>query len=838
MNIENRAKAWIRLITILVTILGPNFPILIHPNINAFVGVAAFQPFEAAQGLDDSGYILSQNIPYKDPFYITIDSKGAIYVTERDNNQVRKINSTGTYLICGPGSDTQVNLPDGIDIDVYDNIYVADAGNNRIIKLNSEGKLLGEFKGTTQSGSFSRPMGVTVDTAGNVYVVDSRHKLIKKFDSGGNFILSWGSGLGSPEGITVDDSGHVYVGDEDENKVYTFDSTGQPLGLLASTGSSSGLVDDPEDVTVDSHGNVYVADSGNNRIQKFDKEGNPLTMWVTTGASPENLNHPRGVVVDKDGNVYVADTENDRILKFSPIESLTGNLIIKVLDSSNQNPIQGVRVNGTTSATSSVGATSIDSTTNSTGYVFFTFLELGNWKIDLAITGYDESRLTTTLTSGLNERNIELQLETTHSYGSVIVTLTLSDGTVVPGVLVKSTLVPDQQDNLEDTTNSLGQVEFPNLLPGNYILEASKANYVTVSSDIFRVEANIRKEIKLVTEARTSNPVLDHFLFDTISNPQNNGTAFNIKITAVDQRGSILDGFNENCELIVSSGTIIPSVTGIFVRGTWSGSVTIATAVHVINLMAKKGSVTGISNDITISPAPGKLRVIVKSNEGNLGSAQVSSDIQPTGESRLYKEADSQGVSEFVNIFPGQYKISASKADYFANSKDVIVASSGWTEITITLDKMPADEGGDPITQFINRLFKLASGDGCIIATATYGGPYAPEVVFMRHVRDDLIGSNEAGRILVEGWNFFYYSWSPPVAYAISGSAQLRSLFTMLLMPLLGLMHVIAFEYNCLAMLNPQLASVVGFLSAAILATLIYIILPLWALRKMMRRVR
>lgn len=47
---------------------------------------------------------------------------------------------------------------------------------------------------------------------------------------------------------------------------------------------------------------------------------------------------------------------------------------------------------------------------------------------------------------------------------------------------------------------------------------------------------------------------------------------------------------------------------------------------------------------------------------------------------------------------------------------------------------------------------------GCIIATATYGSSMDSEVIFMRNVRDNMIGSTDIGKKLVIGWNVFYYS--------------------------------------------------------------------------------
>jgi len=127
----------------------------------------------------------------------------------------------------------------------------------------------------------------------------------------------------------------------------------------------------------------------------------------------------------------------------------------------------------------------------------------------------------------------------------------------------------------------------------------------------------------------------------------------------------------------------------------------------------------------------------------------------------------------------------------------------------------PSDESDD-----------TSSWSPCIIATATYGSVLAPQVVFMRSVRDDMIGSSTTGKVLVSGWNRFYYSWSPPIAQAISGSQSLRGVFSVVLSPLLGLMHVVAADYSSIAWLSPDVAAVHAFLSAAVLSIGIYLVLP------------
>lgn len=125
------------------------------------------------------------------------------------------------------------------------------------------------------------------------------------------------------------------------------------------------------------------------------------------------------------------------------------------------------------------------------------------------------------------------------------------------------------------------------------------------------------------------------------------------------------------------------------------------------------------------------------------------------------------------------------------------------------------------------------NGPKCL-AMAAYGGS-AGEVVYMRRVRDDLIGSTDVGRVLVGAWNTFYYLWSPFVAGLVAKSNVLQSAFRVLLAPLLGVVNIAEQEYRCLAWLNPNMASITAFMTAALLAIAIYIVLPTLIVRIMIR---
>jgi len=55
-------------------------------------------------------------------------------------------------------------------------------------------------------------------------------------------------------------------------------------------------------------------------------------------------------------------------------------------------------------------------------------------------------------------------------------------------------------------------------------------------------------------------------------------------------------------------------------------------------------------------------------------------------------------------------------------------------------------------------------GGGCLIATAAFGSEMAPQVQFLREIRDGKIMMTESGTTFMTGFNQFYYSFSPAVA--------------------------------------------------------------------------
>ena len=107
----------------------------------------------------------------------------------------------------------------------------------------------------------------------------------------------------------------------------------------------------------------------------------------------------------------------------------------------------------------------------------------------------------------------------------------------------------------------------------------------------------------------------------------------------------------------------------------------------------------------------------------------------------------------------------------------------------------------------------------------------APEVTYMRQVRDEMIASNQIGAALVAGWNTFYYSWSPPIAHLISTQKELQQISLALILPLIGVIHGTASIYSNIVHLNSSMASVVAFMFASMSSSAIYLVTPFYAVR-------
>jgi sugar lactone lactonase YvrE len=137
------------------------------------------------------------------PLGLDIDSKGNLFVSDTQNNRIRRIDAVtqiittvagnGTAGFSGDGgaaTSAMLNNPDRISINAAGNFFISDTNNERIRRVDGTTGIITTFAGNGNFGfagdggpavsaSFSTPTGVVVTSQGNMYVGDLLNNRIR-----------------------------------------------------------------------------------------------------------------------------------------------------------------------------------------------------------------------------------------------------------------------------------------------------------------------------------------------------------------------------------------------------------------------------------------------------------------------------------------------------------------------------------------------------------------------------------------------------------------------------------------------------------------------------------
>ncbi|HIE80717.1 MAG TPA: hypothetical protein EYQ03_08875, partial [Nitrospinaceae bacterium] len=262
------------------------------------------------------------------PSGVAVDDKGNIYISDRSNNRVRVVDNKGTITTfagnggdgysgdSGPATKAQLSKPVGLALDKKGNLYIADRENNRVRKVNPQGIITtvagdGSFffmgdNGPSYRASIAGPTGIVVDKNGILYIADRNNNRIRSVDTQGMIRTVAGTGqqdyngeseiardtnLYLPFGVALDQDGKLLIIDRSHYRIRRIDPRRGSIETVAGNG-----------------------------VKMFAGDGGPAT-----GAK---LSFPHGIAVDKKGNVIISDKGHYRIRRVSPdgiIQTIAGN---------------------------------------------------------------------------------------------------------------------------------------------------------------------------------------------------------------------------------------------------------------------------------------------------------------------------------------------------------------------------------------------------------------------------------------------------------------------------------------------------------------------------------
>jgi trimeric autotransporter adhesin len=272
---------------------------------------------------------------------VAVDSSGALYIADTNNNRIRKVDQTGVIVTVagdgregysgdhGPAVTATLNKPADVHIDDHGRIYIADTGNNAVRRVDVDGSI------STIAGAPRRDALIDAGALGVAWEIGDGGPAIRAV-------------LNSPTGVDVTSEGEVIIADSGHNRVRRIATSGiiisiagsgvpanpyLPLALGDGGRAEHATLNKPRSIVQDGAGNVYIADEHNQRIRRLDDSSGTIATVAGIGlpmyfgddgpATEAGLWRPSGIAIDKNGIIYVADYRNHRIRRIDLSGTIT-----------------------------------------------------------------------------------------------------------------------------------------------------------------------------------------------------------------------------------------------------------------------------------------------------------------------------------------------------------------------------------------------------------------------------------------------------------------------------------------------------------------------------------
>ena len=264
-------------------------------------------------GYSGDGGPATQSTLYE-PYSLAIDSDGSIYVVDRLNAVVRRIDRDGIISTVagtgepgysgdgGPGHQAQLREPNDCFLDGRGGLLIADIQDQRVRHLDIASGVITTFAG---NGEKAR---------------------------GGDGLPANRASIMGARAVCMDGAGNTYIAEREGNGVRVVGADGI-MGTLAGADAERGYSGDggsaldatwgsPKGIRCDAEGNIIVVDTENHAIRRIDAASHVVTT-IAGGqlgghgdngpATAAGLDRPHGCEIAADGSIYIADSNNHRV---------------------------------------------------------------------------------------------------------------------------------------------------------------------------------------------------------------------------------------------------------------------------------------------------------------------------------------------------------------------------------------------------------------------------------------------------------------------------------------------------------------------------------------------
>ena len=191
------------------------------------------------------------------PYGMAVGADGSLYIADTKNHCIRKVDRAGIistvagrtgrgryYGDGGPASEARLNEPYGVTVDADGSLYIADTLNHRIRKIDPDGiiatvagdgvRRYGGDGGPAVKAGLNSPTAVAVGADGSLYIADMNNRRLRKVDPDGVITTvagtggagSWGDGgaatgaaVGRPRGVAMGADGSLYFADAENHRI-------------------------------------------------------------------------------------------------------------------------------------------------------------------------------------------------------------------------------------------------------------------------------------------------------------------------------------------------------------------------------------------------------------------------------------------------------------------------------------------------------------------------------------------------------------------------------------------------------------------------------------------